>query len=73
MKRLIIIGLMLITLCGCSKVDNTYPRLIYRPSYWSTGRQWTILDDYKLDDGHSYDIIDTENGRDIVFHFVKKD
>lgn len=75
MKRLIIAVLLLLTLCGCSKAENMYPYpcLIYRPSYWSLSRVWKIEDGHKLNDGHSYDIIDTEDGYDVVVHFVEED
>lgn len=32
---------------------------------------YTEHDEKKVDEAHSYDVVETENGYDIVFHFVK--
>ena len=50
-----------------------WPRIIYQnTSYrFDEYNRTIVLDDgYVLDGGHSYDIIETENGYDIIFHFI---
>lgn len=44
-----------------------WPRIIYQnTSYRFDEYNRTIV----LDGGHSYDIVETENGYDIIFHFI---
>ena len=57
-----ILVLSLLMLTGCTE---KWPRIIYQNT------RTIVLDDgYVLDGGHSYDIIETENGYDIIFHFI---
>ena len=72
MKRLIITVLMLLALCGCEGRDP-WPRVVYEPSYWEFSTVIPMQDGYDLDQGHMYDTIDTEQGYDLVLHFVKED
>ena len=64
-------------LSGCSSGRNTspkYPMITYKNSSLSIdpfNREIQIKDCYVLDEGHSYDEVETENGYDIVFHFVE--
>ena len=54
-------------LTGC----ESWPRIVYQPTYWTfDNRIIDIDDDYILDDGHSYDIVETENGYDLILHFI---
>lgn len=73
MKRLIIAVWLLLALCGCEKVQ--YPHLDYAQSKW--GEEICpfveVREGYVLNKGHSYDEIKTEDGYDLVLHFVKED
>lgn len=78
MKRTLPIFLScIILLSGCTsgrRVETTYPRLEYRNSthnFDPYNRELNIEDGYILDEGHSYDIVETDVGFDIVLHFVK--
>lgn len=63
-------------LTGCEagrNVSPSYPRIEYRNSSYnmdSYNREIVVLDGYVLDEGHSYDTVETENGYDVVLHFV---
>lgn len=65
-----ILVLSLLMLTGCTE---KWPRIIYQnTSYrFDEYNRTIVLDDgYVLDGSHSYDIIETENGYDIIFHFI---
>lgn len=50
-----------------------WPRIIYQnTSYrFDEYNRTIVLDDgYVLDGGHSYDIVETEDGYDLIFHFI---
>ena len=72
MKRLIIFiftGLLLLT--GCTSVN--FPRLAYQPTIWRMDNDYIPLQEgYTLNDGYRYDIIETEDGYDLVLHFVEE-
>lgn len=72
MKRLIIAVLLLLALCGCKESDE-FPRILYQYDGWSASRVISLGDGYTLDEGHLYDMIETEKGYDLVLHFVKED
>lgn len=77
MKRIFLLPIFAVLMCGCSsgrKVETTYPRIEYRNSTYNFdpyNRELNITDGYCLDEGHSYDIVETDSGYDVVFHFVK--
>lgn len=79
MKRLIIAVLLLLALCGCESgkdISPHYPRIEYLNSSYNFdpfNREITVDDGFVLDEGHSFDFIQTENGYDVVLHFVKED
>lgn len=53
----------------------TYPRIEYRNSPYNFdmyNREIEVQDGYVLDEGHSYDTVETEDGYDVILHFVKK-
>ena len=54
-----ILVLSLLMLTGCTE---KWPRIIYRFDEYNR----TIV----LDGGHSYDIVETEDGYDLIFHFI---
>ena len=74
-KILLIFSVMsILFLSGC--ISPEYPRLEYRNSsnnLDSYNREIAVDDGFVLDEGHSYDIVDTEEGYDIVLHFVEKE
>lgn len=59
-----ILVLSLLMLTGCMSKE-TWPRIVYQPTYWTFDNR--IID---IDDGHSYDVIETETGYDLIFHFI---
>ena len=59
-------------LCGCSSEE--YPYITYHESIWVKDNKTIYLDDtYVPNDGHLYDVIETEDGYDLVIHFVNND
>lgn len=59
-----ILVLSLLMLTGCTE---KWPRIIYQnTSYRFDEYNRTIV----LDDGYSYDIVETENGYDLILHFI---
>lgn len=67
-----ILVLSLLMLTGCTE---KWPRIIYQnTSYrFDEYNRTIVLDDgYVLDGGHSYDIIETENGYDIYCRVKRK-
>lgn len=62
-----ILVLSLLMLTGCTE---KWPRIIYQNTdYRFDEHNRTIV----LDGGHSYDIVETENGYDIIFHFIQNE
>ena len=59
-----ILVLSLLMLTGCMSKE-TWPRIVYQPTYWTFDNR--IID---IDDGYSYDVIETETGYDLIFHFI---
>lgn len=63
--NLLIFSLLMLT--GC----ESWPRIVYQPTYWTFDNRIINIDDgYILDDGHSYDIVETEDGYDLILHFI---
>lgn len=76
MKRYAILAAVLACLlfCGCEKV--IYPYFEYRNSSLNLdplNRKVNVLNGYVLDEGHSYDIAETDDGYDITFHLRRAD
>lgn len=77
MKKILLIIVLLLfaasaTACG-TKV--TYPYLEYRNSSYNfdiLNKTILLEDGFSLNDGNPYDIIDRDDGYDLVIHFVKK-
>lgn len=63
------------TACSAGRdISPTYPRMEYRNSSYNFdpyNREVPIESGYVLDEAHSYDVVETDGGYDIVFHFVK--
>lgn len=58
------------TACSAGRdISPTYPRIEYRLDPYN--REIPIESEYVLDEAHSYDVVETEDGYDIVLHFVK--
>lgn len=67
-----ILVLSLLMLTGCTE---KWPRIIYQnTSYrFDEYNRTIVLDDgYVLGGGHSYDIVETEDGYDLILHFVEE-
>lgn len=67
-----ILVLSLLMLTGCTE---KWPRIIYQnTSYrFDEYNRTIVLDDgYVLNGGHSYDIVETEDGYDLILHFVEE-
>ena len=61
----------LLMLTGCEVKRERWPRIVYQPTYRIfDDRIINIDNNYILDDGHSYDIVETENGYDLILHFI---
>lgn len=80
MRKCSVLVLCLVVLLGttaCSAgrdISPTYPRMEYRNSSYNFdpyNREVPIESGYVLDEAHSYDVVETDGGYDIVFHFVK--
>lgn len=67
--NLLIFSLLMLT--GCEGKRESWPRIVYQPTYWTFNNRIIDIDDgYILDDGHSYDIVETEDGYDLILHFI---
>lgn len=63
-----ILVLSLLMLTGCTE---KWPRIIYQNTDYRFDEH--VLDDgYVLNGGHSYDIVETEDGYDLILHFVEE-
>ena len=78
-KRVLLFSLLcLMLLAGCGagrSIEPTYPRVEYRNSVYNMdpyNREIPVTSGYVLDEGHSYDVQETQNGYDVVLHFVKE-
>ena len=77
--RFWVFALALLLLIGCDagrSIEPEYPRLEYRNSHYNFdpfNREIHIEDGFILDEGHSYDVVETDSGYDVVLHFVPKD
>lgn len=61
----------LLMLTGCEGKRESWPRIVYQPTYWTfDNRIIDINDGYILDGGHSYDVVETKDGYDLILHFV---
>lgn len=73
MKRIFItMAAVTVLLVGCSQTH--YPYLRYKNSDAdgdSKDRRIEVRDGHELSEGHSWDIIETDQGYDLVLHFVK--
>lgn len=69
-----VLALLLLTGCDAGRsIESQYPYLKYYNSCYnfdSFNREIQIEDGFVLDEGHSYDIVRTEGGYDVVLHFV---
>lgn len=83
MKKIIslIMIMMLLTSCSSNAEANSsntkdeYPYILYQHSILTIdedNRKIDVQDGYILNQGHSYDVVETEDGYDIVLHFVRE-
>ena len=74
-KIFICINLLILSLLMLTGCTEKWPRIIYQnTSYrFDEYNRTIVLDDgYVLNGGHSYDIEWTDDGYDIIFHFVEE-
>lgn len=79
MKRLVFLLMtMMMMLTGCASENDSndnYPYIKYQHNVWTYDNYNKIVEipnGYILDQGHSYDIIKTEEGYDVIFHIIKE-
>lgn len=76
MKRILIIAVAIAALLvGCSQTTH-YPYVWYLNSDLTNdnkSRKIEVRDGYELSEGHSWDIIETDQGYDLVLHFIEKE
>ncbi len=74
MKKLvitIIIMLIALTLCGCE--DANHPNVIISPTMWRFDEIFIpVGDGYEYKPTNPYDIVETEEGIDVLVHFKEK-
>lgn len=79
-RRCLIASLFLaLTLCGCAdgagrSISGSYPRLDYHNSAYNLdpyNREISVEDGFYLDEGHTYDVVETDSGYDLILHFVE--
>jgi hypothetical protein len=71
-KKIIILFLLLISLLTLAACDGTNPYIQVQNNNWtysSYNREIQIDKGYEMDQSHSYDIIETENGIDVIIHY----
>lgn len=71
---------LVLVLAGCTasgqSITPTYPRIEYRNSTYNFdpyNREIPIPEGYVLNEGYSFDIIETDAGCDVVLHFVESE
>lgn len=70
---LILVSVFLLTACDTEKI--TYPHIEYRNSSYNFDIANRIIrcdSGYELSDNNPYDTVETEDGYDLVLHFVKE-
>ena len=80
MKKLVSIVIVLIVLLSGCYVEpddrvKGYPKIDYQNSQWEydyNNMNISIPEGYILNQGHAYDIVETETGCDIVLHFIQE-
>jgi hypothetical protein len=73
MKKILLMVLIIasFTLTGC----EAYPYIEYHNSCYALdhkNRQIEILNGYEMEQGNSYEWVETENGYDLIIHFAKE-
>ena len=73
----LVIVLMVATLAGCKddNSSNTYPYITYQHSVWTFdnyNREIKVPEGYVLNQGNSYEWVETESGYNLVMHFEKE-
>lgn len=78
MKKLSVacfIALLVISLSGCAG-EPEYPYIEAHNNGWNFSnynRNIPIGSDYEMDQLHSYEIVETEQGIDVIIHFADKE
>lgn len=81
-KSLIVLILIaLLALSGCNsnfkenfreEIEQNYPYVKYQHSYFdldTSNREIEVLEGYILNQGHSYEWVETDSGYDLILHF----
>lgn len=82
-KKLLAVTSLVMVLTGCAaqedseyrKPSDDYPVIKYYNSAYTfdaSNQRIDIPSGFVLDQGHSYDIVETDNGFDIIIHVVKE-
>lgn len=79
MRKIIcaILLLQVLLMSGCEAGIDTspkYPTLVYRNSAYNFdpyNREIAVPDGFILDEGYSYDTVQTDKGYDIILHFTE--
>ena len=71
MKKIVLVCALLLSLTGCGE-GSWKADILYRPTHLREDNvRIKVKAGYVLNQGHQYDVIDTENGYDLVLHFVE--
>ena len=75
MKRILIAAAAIVALLvGCSQTHYPYVRYLNSDlTNDSKSRKIEVRDGYELNEGHSWDIVETDQGSDLVLHFIEKE
>lgn len=82
LKQIMLVGIAAVTLAGCTygrdshTAMQSYPHIVYRNSSYNFdqyNRFFEVRDGFLLDEGHTFDIVETECGYDLILHFVKEE
>lgn len=77
MKKIIFLALLVvcsILLCSCGTSDTNFPYLEYLNSgfrFDSDNQLIRLPDGYILNQGHPYDIVETDAGCDVIIHLIE--
>jgi hypothetical protein len=81
---ILLLGILLLSV-GCENakgqnfseyLNEVYPYIEYHNSSFNLdadNRKFEIIDGYELNQGNSYEWVETEDGWDLIIHFTEKD
>lgn len=71
-KKIIILFLLVLSLLTLAACDSMNPYIQVQNNNWnfsSYNREIQIDKEYEMDQSHSYDIVETEKGIDVIIHY----